>query len=404
MDDTFVDTLVELGMINKSDLENAISYQWENGGKLEESLVKLGYFNETSLFTLLSRKFNYYPFDLNEISVDLDTLKLIPYWLVKRYLVIPVKQSDITVAVVMMNPLDRDATTELKKVLYQDILPFIAKKSEIEKFIKAHYTEDIVEKEIEKPTQTLTTSDIPTLFKKYTFDNFITGKCNDFAYSAALSAARAYSDETNPLFIYSEVGLGKTHLAVAIWNYVIEHQQQRRVAFFSSDKFISALRGAIESHKIKEFREQCTSSIDILLIDDIGLIAGDEVSQQHFFHIFNDLFQNSKQIVVTSDRPPKELSALSSRLRSRFEGGLIVRIEPPDLETRVAILKFKAKEANIPDELIHLIAEQVNSNVRELEGALKELVVYSKYKKESISKALIEEMMVRRSIIKPFNE
>lgn len=398
MEDYFVDTLIELGIITKSQLEEAINYQWEKGGKLEEGLIRLGYFNEDSLITLLSRKFGYHPLDLTNLKIEHATLKLIPYWLAKRFLIIPVKQSNTTLAVIMLNPLDREAMAELKKAVYHDILPFIAKKSEIENFIRNNYPS--VEETVVTPTKP---SEIPQLLRRYTFDNFITGKCNDFAYSAALAVARSYSDDTNPLFIYSEVGLGKTHLLVAIWNYIMDHHQPRQVYFSSSDKFMTVLKEAVEMHRINEFRAKY-SLVDVLLIDDIGLIAGDEVSQQHFFHIFNDLFQNSKQIIVTSDRPPKELSTLSSRLRSRFEGGLITKINAPDLETRVAILKFKAKEVNIPDELIHLIAERVNGSVRELEGVLKEIIAFSKYKKEPPSKLTIEEILMRRSIIKPYNE
>ena len=400
---SFIDTLLELGIIAKSQLESAISYQWEKGGKLEESLVRLGLFNEDTLFTFLSRKFDYYAVDLKDLKIDAETLKLIPYWIAKRFSIIPVKQVNTTLAVVMMNPLDREAMTQLKKATYFDVVPFIAKKSEIEAFVRTNYTSDAVDKEIEKVTPTpARLSEVPPFLKKYTFDSFITGKCNDFAYSAAIGAARSYSEDTNPLFIYSEVGLGKTHLLVAIWNYILEHEQPRQVIFSSSEKFITAIQEAIEAHRIKEFRAQY-SNMDVLLIDDIGLIAGDEVSQQHLFHIFNDLFQNGKQIVVSSDRPPKELPTLSARLRSRFEGGLIVRVDLPDLETRIAILKFKAKEINIPDEITHLVAERVSGSVRELEGVLKEIIAFSKYKKEPPSMITVEEMLLRRSIIRPYH-
>jgi chromosomal replication initiator protein len=396
--EAFVDTLIELGVVTKSQLENAINRQWEKGGELEESLVRLGYFNEDSVFTLMSHKYGYHPIDLTGMEVAPETAKLIPYWLAKRFFVVPIKQSDTVLAVVMMNPLDREALTELKKVVYRDILPFIAKKSEIEDFIKGVYSSDIAAKE-EKATGTADqgSSEVPLLLRGYTFDNFVTGKSNDFAYSASLGVGRGYDRDTNPLFIYSDVGLGKTHLLVAIWNYVIEHEQPRRVLFASSDKFIADVEESIESRQITQLREKYTK-VDVLLVDDIGLIAGEEVSQQHFFHIFNDLFQNSKQIIVTSDCPPKELPALSSRLRSRLEGGLIAKIDQPDLETRMSILKFKSKAVVFPDDLIHFVAERVTGSVRELEGVLKEMTLCVKHRKESFTIETVEEILARRLI------
>ncbi|MDI6839947.1 MAG: DnaA/Hda family protein [bacterium] len=404
MAESFIGTLLELGIITREQLDEAISRQWKEGGDTEENLVRLGYFTEESLITLLSRKFHYHILDLNELKMSPEAMKLVPSWIAKRFFIIPVRQSDTSLAVVMTNPLDREAMSNLRKSVYLDVFPFVAKKSDIESALTKYYGPSLPEEEMHKATLiSKMAPPIPSLLKKYTFENFVTGKCNDFAYSVALSVARTYSDDSNPFFIYSDIGLGKTHLLVSIWNYMIERQQSRKVLFYSSDRFVEELRAAIESKRMDEFKDQY-KAIDILLIDDIGLIAGDEVAQQQFFHIFNELFQNSKQIVVTSDRPPKELSTLSQRLRSRFEGGLIAEIEAPDLETRVAILKFKAKGAKVPNEILSLIAERVTTNVRELEGVLKEVIAFSRYEKEPITKEVVEKILQRRLVLKPYTE
>lgn len=403
MESSFIDTLLELGVIDQEQLNNSINYQWKRGGELEESLIRLGYFNEDSLFTVLARKFPYYPVSLDTIEVNHELLNLIPSWIVKRFLVVPLKKSNTSLAVAMVNPVDKNAINNLKQAVYLDILPFVAKKSEIENFIFKHYGPDMPEKVMEEVSEETEDDKQATGFtplKAYTFDNFVTGKCNDFAYSMALAVSRGYSQECNPFFIFSDCGLGKTHLLVAIWNYIVDHRQKRKVLFCSSDRFATELTQAIESNTLDSFRLKY-EKIDVLLIDDIGLIAGNEVVQYHFFNIFNELFHNSKQIAVTSDRAPRELLTLSDRLRSRFEGGVIARIAPPDLETRISILKFKARSAKIPDELISLIAESVNSNIRELEGVLKDLLIFSKYKKEALTKDDVEEILMKRSILRP---
>lgn len=401
MGESFVDIMLELGLINQEQLNETINYQWKMGGELEESLIKCGYFDENSLFTILTRKFDYFPFQLTDFKPEQETLNTLPVWIVKRFRVIPIAHSNTSMAVVMMNPLDKEAIDNIQKATYLDILPFVAKKSEIEQFISEHYGSDMPEKEMEEVVQEDNVGFTP--LKKYTFDNFITGKCNDFAYSMSLTVARGYSEECNPLFLFSDVGMGKTHLLVAIWNYIVERQAQRKALFFSSDRFATELKQAIESRKLEAFRTRF-NKVDVLLIDDIGLIAGDEVTQQHFFNIFNDLFLASKQIVVTSDRTPKELPTLSTRLRSRFEGGLIARLDPPDRETRISILKFKARAAKVPEPIILLLAEKISTNVRELEGVLKEIIAYSKYKNEPPSEKVAEEILLRRATLKSYSQ
>jgi len=215
-----------------------------------------------------------------------------------------------------------------------------------------------------------------TLLSRHTFDQFVVGPANQLAYAAARAVADNPATAYNPLFLYGGVGLGKTHLLHAIGNH--SYHQGLKVRYVSSETFTNDLINAIRTHTTVEFRERYRS-LDMLLIDDIQFIAGKESTQEEFFHTFNTLQASGRQIVITSDRAPKSILTLEDRLRSRFEGGLIADIQPPPLETRIAILRFKAetKPVSIPDEVLDLIARQVQSNVRELEGALNRVVAHA---------------------------
>lgn len=214
---------------------------------------------------------------------------------------------------------------------------------------------------------------------KYTFDTFVIGSGNRFAHAASLAVAEAPAKSYNPLFIYGGVGLGKTHLMHAIGHYIMEQDPTSKVVYLSSEKFTNEFINSIMNNKAGDFRNQYRN-VDVLLIDDIQFIAGKEQTQEEFFHTFNTLHEESKQIIISSDRPPKEIPTLEDRLRSRFEWGLITDIAPPDLETRIAILRKKAKAdglLDISDDVMLYIANQIDTNIRELEGALIRVVAYS---------------------------
>ncbi|MBS4207173.1 chromosomal replication initiator protein DnaA [Bacillus sp. FJAT-50079] len=229
---------------------------------------------------------------------------------------------------------------------------------------------------------------------KYTFDTFVIGSGNRFAHAASLAVAEAPANAYNPLFIYGGVGMGKTHLMHAIGHYVVEHNPTAKVVYLSSEKFTNEFINSIRDNKVENFRNKYRNA-DVLLIDDIQFLAGKEQTQEEFFHTFNTLHEESKQIVISSDRPPKEIPTLEDRLRSRFEWGLITDITPPDLETRIAILRKKAKAdgLDIPNEVMLYIANQIDTNIRELEGALIRVVAYSSLINKDINADLAAEAL-----------
>lgn len=237
-------------------------------------------------------------------------------------------------------------------------------------------------------------ADAANLNPKYTFDTFVVGSNNRFAHAAALAVAEAPADAYNPLFIYGGVGLGKTHLMHAIGNYMLSQNPALRIKYVTSELFMNEMVNALNKKTQAEFREKYRN-IDVLMVDDVQFLTGKMGMQEEFFHTFNTLHTAGKQIIMTSDKPPREIVKLEERLVSRFEWGLIADISKPDLETRVAILKRKAEEEmlNVDTALLTMIAERVTNNVRELEGCLTRLVAYSSLTGKPVDKALAEDAL-----------
>jgi chromosomal replication initiator protein len=234
------------------------------------------------------------------------------------------------------------------------------------------------------------------LSARYTFDNFVVGKSNELAAAAAQAVAASPGKVYNPLFIYGETGLGKTHLMQAVAHDILERKPMTRVIFVGTEQFTNELVASIQGRTTPEFRRRYRET-DLLLVDDVHFLKGKEATQEEFFHTFNALYEAGRQIILTSDRPPKEIPGLEARLVSRFEWGMVADIEQPDLEHRIAILQNKARldhlEHTIPDDVIRFIAEHVRSSVRELEGSIIRLLAYASLRKREITVELAREAL-----------
>ncbi len=244
------------------------------------------------------------------------------------------------------------------------------------------------------PNSGFTPTHATCLNPRYTFDNFIVGQHNELAHAACRTISESLGTAYNPLFIYGDVGLGKTHLLQAIGNAVVAQNPSKRVLYTSSERFTSELIDSIHNNTISQFK-RFYQTIDLLIIDDVQFLAGKEKTQDEFFHIFNFLYQQNKQIIISSDRPPHAIATLEDRLRSRFEGGMIADISQPDFETRVAILQKKADEKDIilPEDAARYIAQNVASNIRELEGALNKVATLCTFQQKIPSRAVVEEIL-----------
>ena len=245
-----------------------------------------------------------------------------------------------------------------------------------------------------RPTRKPQQPEPSTLIPRYTFGNFVVGASNQFAHAACLAVANRPADHYNPLFIYGGVGLGKTHLVNAVGHRLLQRNPGQKVIYTTFESFMNQLIGSLRRDRMNEFKNHYRS-IDVLILDDIQFIAGKERTQEEFFHTFNSLYESHKQIIITSDRFPKEIPNLEDRLRNRFEWGLTADIQPPDIETRIAILckKAEAEEIDLPQDVANFLATNIWSNVRELEGSLTRLGAFASLTKVEITTDLAKEVL-----------
>jgi len=380
----------EKGLISDLRFKKALEMQRNDGRELEICLFEIGAIDEDKWFEFLISDWDCRFLDLDKLEIDEDAVRVIPAWFARRFFIIPVRKAKNVLAISMLNPLNSNILKVISQITDYEILPFASKRSQIDRAIEVYYAGRGTEEATFFPVMG-TMGGIP-LLEEFTFENFVVDSENEFAYSLALAVAKTYNDDYNPLFIYGDVGLGKTHLLNAIGNYIKNNPGKRSFCYTAAKRFMNELLTAMQENKLKEFQDRY-SSIDVLLLDDVEFLIGREKAQEEFFHIFDLLRHRRCQIGLTSDRPPEKLTALMKRLTSRFASGVVTEITAPGFESKMAILKKRAGDTKLPDDVVEFIAKKKASNVRVLIGMLHKVTTFAKYRGEEVTLSLTREIL-----------
>jgi chromosomal replication initiator protein DnaA len=390
MKENIWDKAKEKGLISDSQFKEALEIQRNEGKELEVCLFEIGALDEERWFEFLTSEYGCRSLDLDELEIDEEAVRIIPARFANRLRIIPVRKARNTLAISMLNPLNSNTLKVISQITDYEILPFTSKKSQIDRTIEIYYAGEETKGRVFFPF--IETMEGVPLLDEFTFENFITDKGNEFAYSLALAVAKSYNDNYNPLFIYGEVGLGKTHLLNAIGNYLRTNSTERGFCYTTAKKLVNRLLTAIQENTLKEFQDRY-SSIDVLLLDDVEFLIGMERVQEEFFHIFDLLRHQKCQIVLTSDRPPERLTALMDRLTSRFASGVVTEVKAPGLEAKMAILRKWAGDMKLPDDVVEFIAKRRTNNIRALIGMLHKVITFAKYRDEEVTLVLAKEAL-----------
>ena len=424
--------LIRDEMITREQLEEALKEKLASGRFLGEVLVGLSYITEDELIGFLVRQCRIPHLKLSNFRVSSEIAGLIPAEICREYKLLPIDKLGSLLTVAMVNPMDIEALEKIKGQVQLRIKPILCSWADFRNLFDRIYRhepriikqghEDIPElmEDIEildtPPSEPASEKAVPAgpkgkkarektapdedlpredgLIPRFTFDTYIVAEANSFTYALARSVAESPGEEYNPLFIYGNTGLGKTHLSNAIGNKILGDDGKTAMVYAPASRFIDEMLQAVEHDGMKQFRERY-AGVDVLILDDVQFLSGRTRAQEEFFNIFNDIHNRKKQIVLVSDVPPKELEGLEQRLISRFEGGVVSCLEALDFETRLTILKMRAEEAGseVPEDVLELLAKSDQSNVRELEGALKKLLAYSSLVGHEITIELAQEML-----------
>lgn len=422
--------LIREEIITRQQLEDALLQKDSNDEFLGEILLRMQYLSEEEMIGCLVRHCRIPHLKLSNFQVRLEAAELISAQICHEYKLLPIDKLGTLLTVAMVNPLDVKALDKVKKLVKLRIKPILCSWADYCVLYSRIYgtaeqklkqlEETVIDEEEEtreKPKKaasrrqgkTAPTREAPAekepqpeaksasgrgLIEKFRFDNFVVAEANSFTYALAKSVSESPGAEYNPLFIYGNTGLGKTHLSNAAGNEALKGGRKLQVIYIPASQFIDEMLEAVEHDRMKDFRETF-NNVDILIVDDIQFLAGRNKAQEEFFNIFNNIYNRKRQIILVSDVPPKKLKGLESRLISRFEGGVVACMEEPDYQTRLTILRQRSEAAGtgVSEDVLELLAKSIPSNIRELEGALKKLFAYSSLVGHDITVELAQEIL-----------